>query len=126
MLVLVHLLLVTLASLFGWDTLRRLSPVNVPGVIARIVIAVVAIVLWHFAPLTILGGMAAVGILMFAGRYVAVENHHAWGTDVRDYFLKRKQMKGQEKVEKVVKEKVSAMGKRFEVEDKIGKRIPKL
>jgi uncharacterized membrane protein YgcG len=126
LILLVHLLLLTLATLFGWDCVRRLSPVAVPGVIARVAIAVIATVLWVFAPLTILMGMATVGVLMFAGRWVAVESYHPWGRDVLDYVLKRKQLRGQHKADRVVESKLSAMGKRFEVKDKIGKRIPKL
>jgi hypothetical protein len=124
--VLVHLLLTVLATLFGWDTVRRLSPVAVPGVVARVAIAVIATVLWVFAPLPILGGMAVVGILMFVGRYVAVEDHKLWGRHVRDWTLARRQIRGQAKEERVVEQKLSSMGTRFEVKDKIGERIPKL
>lgn len=126
MLLLVHLLLLTLATLFGWDTVRRLSPVPIPGVIARVAIAAIAIVLFHFAPLTILMGMAVAGVLMFAGRWVAVENHWLWGQALGDAALKRRQLRGQRKASRVVEQKVSAMGKRFEVTDKVGQRIPKL
>jgi hypothetical protein len=126
MILAIHLILTTLATTFGWDILRRLSPVTVPGVVARVIIAVLATVLWVLCPLNILVGMAVVGALMFVGQFVAVEAHWLWGRAVMDAVLKRKQQTGQQKVERVVKEKAEGMGKSYKVGSKVGKRIPKL
>ena len=126
MILAIHLILTILATTFGWDLVRRLSPVTVPGVVARVLIAVLATVLWILCPLNILVGMAVVGALMFVGQHVAVEPHRLWGKSVADWLLARKQARGQEKVTRVVEEKESLLGKRYEVKDKIGSRIPKL
>jgi hypothetical protein len=122
----IHLILTILAAMFGWDLVRRLSPVAVPGVAARVTIAVLATVLWTLCPLNLLAGMAVVGALMFVGRFAAIEPHWEWGKSLADYALARRQQRGQQKTQRVVEEKMSALGKKYEVKDKIGSRIVKL
>jgi hypothetical protein len=122
----IHLILTILASLFGWDTARRLSPVSVPGVVARVLIAVLATVLWILCPVPILAGMAVVGALMLVGQLVAVEPHWEWGKALADQAKAKRQLHGQEKTKRVVEQKMADVGKSFHVEDHVGRRISKL
>lgn len=126
MTLLIHLILTTLATIFGWDLVRRLSPVRVPGVVARVLIAVLAVVLWTLCPVNLLVGGAIVGVLMIVGQWIAVEPHWLWGSTLLDAVLKRKQLRSQDRIKRVVEKKMTLMGNRFEVKDKVGQRIKKL
>jgi hypothetical protein len=78
MIVIVHFLLVLLATISGYDIVKRILPVRVAPVLARVLAGVLATILWIFCPTPILIGLAVVGGLMVLGPYISSEPHTPW------------------------------------------------
>jgi hypothetical protein len=119
MLIAIHLILISLASMAGYDLLRRIIPIRLPGVIARVVIAVIATVLWLYCPVWVLVGMGVAGLAAFLGPYMGVEPVFDWYGRLRAAT----EVRPAKQRSPLPPEILEAVGKRANP-SKVGHRIP--
>lgn len=80
-----ELLYLILSTLATWDILRRLWPVRVPVVVAKLLLVVIAWVLLKYADHDILLTLSVSGVLLLISRLVPADVYH-WGPYVADFW----------------------------------------